>query len=175
MPGSQTRSPWDDAVVIAIGSNLGGEAGSSLDIVEAALVRLAAVGLRPVARSSWWRSAAWPDPTQPDYINGVAIVETSASAPQVLRSLHQLEVEFGRNRQARNAARTLDLDLVAYGREVSDTQALILPHPRAAERRFVMGPLAQIAPAWRHPLTGETAAALARSAPVGRDASAIVS
>ena len=161
-------------MVIALGSNLGGEEGSSLEVLEAALARFAALGLRPLARSSWWRSAAWPDPTQPDYINGVAIVETTATAPRVLQSLHELEAAFGRSRQLRNAARTLDLDLIAYGRQVTGGPGLALPHPRAAERRFVMGPLAQIAPEWRHPVTGETAAALAKAASVGRDASAIV-
>jgi 2-amino-4-hydroxy-6-hydroxymethyldihydropteridine diphosphokinase len=183
MSGSETqpstaRSPWDDAVVIALGSNLGsglgGEEGSSLAVVEAAVARFAAVGLQPLARSSWWRSAAWPDPTQPDYINGVVIVETSRPPGEVLDILHRLEAEFGRLRHVRNAARTLDLDLIAHGRLVVDRPGLTLPHPRAAERRFVMGPLAQIAPDWRHPLTGASAAVLAREAPIGRDASAIV-
>jgi 2-amino-4-hydroxy-6-hydroxymethyldihydropteridine diphosphokinase len=178
MPGSEThpsaeRSPWDDAVVVALGSNLGGEEGSSLAVVEAAVARFAALGLKPLARSSWWRSAAWPDPTQPDYINGVAIVETTLPPRAVLEALHRLEAEFGRARHARNAARTLDLDLIAYGREIVAAPGLNLPHPRAADRRFVMGPLAEIAPGWRHPVAGRTAAALAESAAVGRDASAI--
>jgi len=69
-----------------------------------------------------------------------------------------------------NAPRTLDLDLIAYGRQVSEGPGLVVPHPRAAERLFVMGPLAEIAPSWRHPLTGRTAAELAASATVGRDA-----
>ncbi|MFX8681007.1 2-amino-4-hydroxy-6-hydroxymethyldihydropteridine diphosphokinase, partial [Acinetobacter baumannii] len=68
-----------------------------------------------------------------------------------------------------NAPRTLDLDLIAHGRLVSPAPPL-LPHPRAAERRFVMGPLAEILPDWRHPVCGETAAALAARATVGADA-----
>ena len=157
-------------MVIALGSNLGGEGGSSLALVEAAVARLAAVGLEPKARSSWWRSAAWPDPTQPDYINGVAIVETTLPPRQVLEALHRVEAQFGRDRHVRNAPRTLDLDLIAHGRLVLDEPGLTLPHPRAAERLFVMGPLAEVAPAWRHPLSGETAAELADGAAVGRDA-----
>ena len=157
-------------MVIALGSNLGGEEGSSLKVVEAAVARFAALGLRPLARSSWWRSAAWPDPTQPDYINGVVIVETTAGPREVLDTLHRLEAEFGRERHVRNAARTLDLDLIAYGRQVVDEPGLTLPHPRAADRRFVMGPLAEIAPDWRHPVGGAGAAALAASASVGTDA-----
>jgi 2-amino-4-hydroxy-6-hydroxymethyldihydropteridine diphosphokinase len=85
----------------------------------------------------------------------------------------EVEAEFGRHRGARNAPRTLDLDLIAFGRRVVEAPGLTLPHPRAHERRFVMGPLAEIAPAWRHPVTGRTAADLAAAATVGRDAAPI--
>ena len=89
-----------------------------------------------------------------------------------IRTLFSIERAFGRARAEKNASRTLDLDLIAHGRTVLDTPDLVLPHPRAHERLFVMGPLAEIAPDWRHPLLGETAAALAARAPVGRDAHA---
>jgi 2-amino-4-hydroxy-6-hydroxymethyldihydropteridine diphosphokinase len=160
----------DGAAVVALGSNLGGALGSSRAVLEEALERFAAAGLKLKRRSSWWRSAAWPDPTQPDYLNGVALVETSLPPAEALRALHRIEAEFGRRRGERNAARTLDLDLIAYGRLVVDAPGLRLPHPRAAERLFVMGPLAEIAPGWRHPVTGETAADLAPRASVGADA-----
>lgn len=95
----------------------------------------------------------------------------------MLEALFSIEQAFERTREARNAPRTLDLDLIAYGREVFDAPdgapGLILPHPRAHERRFVMGPLAEIAPAWRHPVLGRTAASLAARAQVGRDATPI--
>ena len=84
--------------------------------------------------------------------------------------LHAVEAEFGTRAAARNSPRVLDLDLIAHGRVVASGEGLTLPHPRAAERRFVMGPLAEIAPAWRHPESGRTAAALANAAEVGRDA-----
>ena len=162
---------YEDAVLIALGSNLSGGFDSSKALLEAAVARLSAVGLRVVKRSAWWRSAAWPDPTAPDYLNGLAIVETGLGPAQVMAVLADIEREFGRERAERNAARTLDLDLIAHGRTVLAGPDLILPHPRAAERLFVMGPLAQIAPAWRHPVSGEAAAVLARHATVGRDAS----
>lgn len=134
------------------------------------LSRFPTVGLKVLQRSSWWRSAAWPDPTGPEYRNGVALVEADAPAERVLAALLHLEAEFGRARGPRNAARTVDLDLIAYGREVLEASDLTVPHPRAHERRFVMGPLAEIAPDWRHPKLGRTAADLAQSASVGLDA-----
>ena len=157
-------------MVIALGSNLAGEAGSSEAVLEAALSRFAEAGLALARRSSWWRSAAWPDPAQPDYLNGVAIVETSLAPREVLAALHRIEASLGRTRHVKNAARTLDLDLIAYGRLVLDEPGLTLPHSRAASRRFVMGPLAEIVPDWRHPLTGDRAQALASAATVGTDA-----
>jgi len=163
----------DQAVVVALGSNLKGAFASSEALLEAALVRLAAEGLRVAARSSWWRSASWPDPLGPEYRNGVALVETDLAATEVMRALLSIEPAFGRERAVRNAPRTLDLDLIAHGRHVLEGPGLTLPHPRAHERRFVVGPLAEIAPAWRHPVSGRTAVALAASATVGLDAAPV--
>jgi len=165
---------YEDKIVIALGSSLGGRFGAPEAMIEAALDRLPAAGFKVLARSAPWRSASWPDPTRPDYINAVAVVETALGPAETLHRLHDLEAVFGRVRGdpdvARNAPRTLDLDLIAHGRTFSDAPGLLLPHPRAAERLFVMGPLAEIAPEWRHPVTGETAASLAARAGVGRDA-----
>jgi 2-amino-4-hydroxy-6-hydroxymethyldihydropteridine diphosphokinase len=107
---------------------------------------------------------------QPEYRNGVAIVEADGSPQAVLAGLLRVEAVLDRERGARNAARTLDLDLIAHGRTMLDTPGLTLPHPRAHQRLFVMGPLAEIAPGWVHPVLGETAAALAARATVGADA-----
>lgn len=168
--GAVDERVWDEAVVVALGSNLKGAYESLENLLEAALAALAADGLNIKARSSWWRSAAWPDPAGPEYRNGVAIVETALSPAAVLEALHRIERQFGRERNGRNAPRTLDLDLIAYGRRVETQSVPILPHPRATERRFVMGPLAEIAPDWRDPVTGETASTLAERAEVGADA-----
>ena len=159
-------------MVVALGCNLPGDYQSREALMAAALAALPGEGLAVVACSRWWRSGAWPDPAAPFYLNGVALVETGLSPAATLATLHRLEARFGRDRGAANAARTLDLDLVAHGRAVSE-QALRLPHPRAHERLFVMGPLAEIAPGWRHPLSGAAARDLAATATVGRDARAV--
>jgi 2-amino-4-hydroxy-6-hydroxymethyldihydropteridine diphosphokinase len=159
----------DDAIVVALGSNDCGPWRDCREALEAALARFRAEGIDVVARSSWWRSAAWPDPNDPPFLNGVVIVHTEHAPQELMATLGRIEAAFGRRRGAANAPRTLDLDLIAYGRTTGDLDGLILPHPRAADRLFVMGPLAEIAPDWAHP-DGETAKALAGSASVGKDA-----
>jgi 2-amino-4-hydroxy-6-hydroxymethyldihydropteridine diphosphokinase len=163
------RDP-DQLVVVGVGGNLPAGFDSVEALLDAALARLPGEGLRVVARSGWWRSAAWPDPAAPEFRNAVALAETDLDPQATLAALMRVEAAFGRRRGEANAPRTLDLDLIAHGRTVTDTPSLVLPHPRAQERLFVMGPLAEIAPGWRHPVLGRTAAELAARAGVGRDA-----
>ena len=164
------NNQMDEAVVIALGSSLKANFPTRQALMEAAIDRFAPAGLRVLDRSGWWNSAAWPDATEPDYLNAVTLVETPHQPHKLLQILMNIERAMGRERTQRNAPRTLDLDLIAYGRTVSDEPALQLPHPRAHERLFVMGPLAEIAPDWVHPTLGRTARDLARSATVGVDA-----
>ncbi len=159
----------DKWVVIALGANLPGKLGSSLATLESALTRFDAEGLCLVKRSSWWRSAAWPNPSDPDYINGVALVEPRLSPLATLHALQRIELSLGRERSVTNAPRTIDLDLIAHGRTVLQHPELTLPHPRADDRLFVMGPLAEIAPDWTHPVSGETARQLGQSSRIGMD------
>jgi 2-amino-4-hydroxy-6-hydroxymethyldihydropteridine diphosphokinase len=161
---------FDSLIIIALGSNLEGAWPCSMSALEAAKTRLPYVGLKILESSSYWRSSAWPDTTQPEYINAVALVETRLDPEGLLCALHAVETEFGRVRTAPNSPRVLDLDLIAYGRMVRTGAAPLLPHPRASDRRFVMGPLAEIAPAWRHPVSGDRADKLAAAASVGADA-----
>ncbi len=163
----------DDAVIVALGSNLAGGFPTSEALLDAALAQFPQAGLPVLAKSQWWRSAAWPDPKGNEYRNGVAIVEANGPPEAVLEALFSIERTFGRIRGQPNAPRTIDLDLIAIGREVIDRPGLVLPHPRAHQRRFVMGPLAEIAPDWRHPVNGRTAAELAGTAAVGRDAAPV--
>jgi 2-amino-4-hydroxy-6-hydroxymethyldihydropteridine diphosphokinase len=164
------NNAFDDTVVVALGSNLRGHYRSSRDLLEAALQRLPDVGLDVTRRSRWWRSAAWPNRAHPDYLNGVALVETTLPPRRVMDALLDVEKAFGRRRDNPNAPRTLDLDLIAHGRVVMDEPGLVVPHPRAHERLFVMGPLVEIAPDWVHPALSARARDLARVAPVGLDA-----
>lgn len=161
---------WDNAVVIALGSNLPGRFDSCEALLEGAVEALTDVGLTVTARSGWWRSAAWPDPADPPFLNGVVLVETALDPASTLEMLHDLEDAFGRQRASANAPRTLDLDLIAYGRTISSAPGPVTPHPRAHQRLFVMGPLAQIAPDWTHPTLDRTATELAAGASVGVDA-----
>ncbi|RTT41015.1 2-amino-4-hydroxy-6-hydroxymethyldihydropteridine diphosphokinase [Pseudomonas aeruginosa] len=166
---------FSDATIVAVGSNLGGAYASREELIEAALEALEKRGLHILTRSRAWRSVAWPDPTHPEFRNVLAVVETSLSAMDILAILQEVERQFGRVRQQPNGPRTLDLDLIAVGETVMATDALTLPHPRAYNRRFVMGPLAEIAPNWLHPQRQKTALELAATATVGVDATPIFS
>lgn len=159
-----------NAVIVALGANDKGKFVSCKQGLEEALAQLQLAGLKIVARSSWWQSAAWPDPTDPPFLNGVAIVETELEPKALMQLLSRIEDALGRVRSVRNAPRPLDLDLIAYGRISGDLDGLYLPHPRASERLFVMGPLAEIAPEWRHPTLAGDAATLAAQATVATDA-----
>ncbi len=163
------RRMADDFIIVALGGNLAADLADLQQRFLAALAVLPDHGVEVVGRSRFWRSAAWPDPSEPAYLNAIALVDTALGPAQVMAVLHRVEALFGRRRTQTNAPRALDLDLVAYGRQVRAADP-ILPHPRAAERLFVMGPLADVAPDWRHPITGERAAVLAGQASVGKDA-----
>jgi len=121
--------------------------------LRAALARLEERGIKILSTSSFYETPAWPDPRQPAYVNAVAIVETMLQPVELLTLLHAVETDFGRLRSAPNAPRTLDLDLLDYGGRVA-VDGVTLPHPRMTERSFVLVPLAEIAPDWRHPVTG---------------------
>jgi len=163
----------DDAIVVALGSSLAGVYRTRQALLDAAKEAFPTFGIQVRKSSRWWVSRAWPDPDQPGYLNGVVLVDTGLDPEALMEALGAIERRFGRERSLANAPRTLDLDLIAYGRRVIDASDLQLPHPRAHERRFVVGPLAEIAPAWRHPISGRTAADLAATAAVGADATPI--
>jgi 2-amino-4-hydroxy-6-hydroxymethyldihydropteridine diphosphokinase len=150
-------------ILIGIGANLEHPRfGSPRDTCEAALATLGERGVTVLARSRWYQSAPVPPSDQPWYVNAVASLESNLAPGALLAVLHAVEKDFGRARRVRNAPRVLDLDLLAHGRAVSAPgENPVLPHPRMAERAFVVLPLAELAPDWRHPVSGASAAALA--------------
>ncbi|MDP3813096.1 MAG: 2-amino-4-hydroxy-6-hydroxymethyldihydropteridine diphosphokinase [Hydrogenophaga sp.] len=127
---------------VALGANLGDAAQALRD----ALANLAEVpGIRLVRASSVYRTAP-VESSGPDYLNAVAEVSTTLTAPDLLNALQSIEQQAGRERPYRNAPRTLDLDLLMYGASRIDSSRLTVPHPRMGQRAFVLVPLAEIAP-----------------------------
>ena len=153
-------------ILIALGANLPtARFGPPRAALEAALAELEGRKVKVLRRSRWYESAPVPPSGQPWFVNGVAEVATALGPEDLLGLLHAVEAEFGRVRREVNAPRTLDLDLIAYGdlvREEAESPPL-LPHPRMASRAFVLLPLAEIRPDWRHPVLGLTAAELAEA------------
>jgi 2-amino-4-hydroxy-6-hydroxymethyldihydropteridine diphosphokinase len=144
--------------LIGLGANLDSPlSGPPRDTLSAALAALATEGVATLARSGWYRSAPMPASDQPWFINAVASIATDLCALPLLALMQKIEIAFGRRRGARNAARVLDLDLLDYRGKRFRSSDLILPHPRLHQRRFVLEPLAEIAPHWRHPISGLTA------------------
>ncbi|HEX6959790.1 MAG TPA: 2-amino-4-hydroxy-6-hydroxymethyldihydropteridine diphosphokinase [Ferrovibrio sp.] len=145
-----------NGIYIALGANLPSVHGAPRETLEAALAALAKRGVAILQRSSWWRSAPQPASAQPDFINGAAEIATALAPRDLLSLLHQVEADFGRVRGERWAARVLDIDLLDYRGIRTDEEGICLPHPRLQDRLFVLLPLQEIAPAWRHPVSGET-------------------
>ena len=142
---------------IAMGSNRDFHGRTPLEAVRAAITALQALG-KVVAQSSFYETAPVGFHDQPNFVNAVVSVENDISAETLLEELLAIERTFGRDRSSAivNGPRTLDLDLLMLDQLVLDTPDLTLPHPRMAERRFVLRPLAEIAPALRHPVLGKT-------------------
>ncbi|PZV13517.1 MAG: 2-amino-4-hydroxy-6-hydroxymethyldihydropteridine diphosphokinase [Leptolyngbya sp.] len=144
---------------IALGSNL----GNSLETLENAVAVLAKTpGILVKARSQWYQTKAI-GPPQPDYLNGCAILQTTQQPLILLNTLLEIEQQFGRVRQGRNAPRTLDLDLLLFDDIVLNEPELEIPHPRMVERAFVLVPLAEVAPDWIEPISGKAIAELVQA------------
>jgi len=142
---------------IAIGSNLPSPAGSPAETLRRAQQSLSALGEVGPA-SSLYLTEPVGKTDQPPFLNAVVALETKLEPEELLTELLEIEKGFGRNRasMAPKSARTLDLDLLLYNKRVIQAQGLTLPHPELAERRFVLAPLAEIAPFFVHPVSGKT-------------------
>lgn len=164
--------------LIALGANLPLAGRPPEETLREALAALGDAGFPALRVSRFWRTPCFPAGAGPDYVNAAAALPVSAqtTAEDLLATLHRVEAALGRERRARWGARTLDLDLIALGDLVLPDAAtqdlwrdlapdrrgaeapgvLILPHPRLQERAFVLVPLAEVAPGWRHPRLGLT-------------------
>jgi len=159
------------AIFIGLGANLDHPGyGPPRRVLEAALEELGRRGVAVRRLSPWYRTAPVPASDQPWYVNAVAEVATDLPAGRLLALMHEVEDVFGRVRTVANAARRIDLDLLDFRREIAPggPGQAILPHPRLAGRAFVLRPLADLAPGWRHPGSGTPIQALLTALPAGQ-------
>jgi 2-amino-4-hydroxy-6-hydroxymethyldihydropteridine diphosphokinase len=187
MPRTYTKG------LVAVGSNLPSSAGDARDTVLFALGLLADDSVGITAQSRLFQTPAFPVGAGPDFVNAVVEVETDLSAEALLAHLHKIEALIGRTRETRWGARVIDLDLLAFAdlvlpdvatlkhwlelppheRGMQAPDQLILPHPRMQERGFVLIPLMDLAPDWRHPYLGLTVRQMVEKLPKAEKAAVI--
>lgn len=174
-------------ILIALGGNLINQGLSPLDTLRQAIQDIENAGFLVSARSRFYRTPAFPAGGGPDYVNATIqlSVDKALMAEDMFRPLAQIELAHGRQRQQRWAGRTLDIDLLAMENRITPNletfshwanlapalqaqiapSELIVPHPRLHERAFVLAPLVDIAPDWRHPVFGKTAQQMYQALP----------
>ena len=158
-------------IYVGLGTNLPlSNQKQGAQVLKDALQEMRARSLHVAQVSRFFRSEPVPISDQDWYVNAVAEIQTSLSPVEVLAILHEIEADFGRVRTVRNAARTLDLDLLAFGDLIRPEEgpAPHVPHPRMTQRAFVLLPLYDIAPQWCDPVTGASLSELIKNLPKGQ-------
>lgn len=176
MPQAALLGKYSINRLVALGSNVNIDLVLSQGLVRDAILQLEGEGLRINAISRFFRTPCFPAGAGPDFVNAAISVQSGLSDRALLDLFHEVEAKFGRERPSRWAPRTLDIDLIASGDTIAPDRAtlahwmdlpleeqkreapdqMILPHPRLQDRGFVLIPLLDIAPDWRHPVLGKT-------------------
>lgn len=163
-------------ILVALGANLPGTEGRPAETLRAALRAMPTFGIKVVRSAPFYHTPALASYVQPDYVNSVAVVEAALPPEALLDTLHRIEGLFGRVRRGRWAPRVLDLDLIDYQGVITPGRSAVsgvagmpiaLPHPGVGERGFVLVPLRDVAPDWRHPVSGESVDELIARLPAG--------
>ena len=140
-------------IIIGVGGNINSDDGSHpIETCNKAISLFQKYSIKVKKQSKWYNSEPIPKSDQPIFFNCVVIATTKLNEYYVLKFLHKIEAEFGRRRNEINEPRSIDLDLIDYSNKVLNNKNLIIPHPRAHLRKFVIGPLAEINPYWIHPI-----------------------
>ena len=141
------------SLIIGVGGNINTSNGlHPIEVGKIAIEEMKNFSIKAYKRSSWYISEPIPKSDQPDFYNCVVIANTYLNEFEVLENLQLIETTLGRKRVNVNGPRSIDLDIISFGNKISKIHRLILPHPRAHLRRFVMEPIAEINPLWLHPV-----------------------
>lgn len=155
-------------ILLALGANLPGSHGTPEETLTRAMASIVINNIKILARSRIWISEPVPKSDQPEYRNAVLSIETHYKPEVLMQVLQTIERDFGRSRLYKNEARILDIDILAYKNVVIEEGDLQLPHPRLHERAFVLYPMREIAPGWRHPSMGMSVNEMIESMPQGQ-------
>ena len=140
-------------VIIGIGGNIKTEDGTHpIKVAMTALQFLKHYSIKVTEQSSWYETEPIPKSDQPNFFNSIIFATTNLNELDVLKSLHEIEHILGRKRKVANEDRVIDLDLIAYSNKILRNKKIIVPHPRAHKRRFVMEPLSELDQNWVHPV-----------------------
>ena len=140
-------------IIISIGGNTKSKDGTHpINVAMKAISCFKNYSIKVTDQSSWYETEPIPKSEQPNFFNCIVFANTILNELDVLKSLHEIEHKLGRRRRVINEARVIDLDLIDYSNKILRNEKIVIPHPRAHQRRFVMEPLAELDKNWVHPI-----------------------